>query len=104
MDVSKLSIKSGNTREYGISEVNLMLECAKFNDVIEHAAYENAPHKLCAYVYDLANAFSTFYHENKIIAEENKEKQQEWIALINLVLRILSTCIELLGFSAPEKM
>lgn len=104
VDISKLSIKSGNTREYGISEVNLMLECAKFNDVIEHAAYENAPHKLCAYVYDLANAFSTFYHENKIIAEENKEKQQEWIALINLVLRILSTCIELLGFSAPEKM
>ena len=102
--VEDLLIKTGNTREYGTSEVNLMLECVKFNDVIEHAANETAPHKLCAYIYDLANAFSTFYHENKIIAEEEKEKQQEWIALINLVLRILTTCIELLGFSAPEKM
>lgn len=102
--VEDLLIKTANTREYGASEVNLMLECTKFNDVIEHAANETAPHKLCAYIYDLANAFSTFYHENKIIAEEDKEKQQEWIALINLVLRILTTCIELLGFSAPEKM
>lgn len=93
-----------SSRERGESEVNLMLLCSKFNDVIEFAANEIAPHKLCSYIFDLANAFNGFYHENKIIAEEDAQKQQEWIALIVLVLKILNISIELLGFSAPDKM
>jgi arginyl-tRNA synthetase len=86
------------------SEITLMLEASKFNDMIEHAFFENAPHKICQYIYDLANAFNSFYHENKIIAEEDKEKQQSWIALITLVQGILETCIDLLGFEAPDRM
>lgn len=103
VDVDSLKIQ-GIARERSESETNLMLLCSKFNDVIEYAAAEIAPHKLCAYIYDLANAFNGFYHENKIIAEEDTKKQQEWIALIVLVLKILNISIELLGFSAPEKM
>lgn len=86
------------------SEINLMLEAAKFNDVIEHSFLEYAPHKICQYIYDLANAFNSFYHENKIISEEDLKKQQSWIALITLVKGILETCIELLGYEAPDKM
>ncbi len=68
-------------------------------------AYEdNAPHRVCQYIYDLANTFNSFYHENKIIAEEDKEKQQSWISLIMLIEGILETCIELLGFEAPDRM
>lgn len=102
-DVDALDI-TGTVREYSDSETNLMLACAKFNDVIEHAANEIAPHKLCSYIFDLANAFNGFYHENKIIAEEDEAKQKSWIALIVLVLKILNTSIELLGFEAPDKM
>lgn len=86
------------------SEITLMLETSKFNDMIEHAFEENAPHKICQYIYDLANAFNSFYHENKIIAEENKDKQKSWIALILLVQGILETSIDLLGFDAPDRM
>jgi arginyl-tRNA synthetase len=86
------------------SETTLMLEAAKFSDVVEHAFTENAPHKVCQYVYDLSNAFNSFYHENKIIAEEDKAKQKAWIALITLVQGILETCIDLLGFDAPDRM
>lgn len=86
------------------SQVSLMLEVSKFNDVIEHACEENAPHRICGYIYDLANAFNSFYHENKIIAEEDKEKQSSWIGLIALVQGILETCINILGFDAPDKM
>ena len=86
------------------SERALMLEVSKFNEVIENACKDNAPHRLCQYIYDLANAFNSFYHENKIIAEEDKEKQNSWISLINLVRGILETCIDLLGFEAPERM
>lgn len=86
------------------SEIALMLEASKFNDVMEHSFEEKAPHKICQYIYDLSNAFNSFYHENKIIAEEDKEKQQSWIALITLVKGILETCIDLLGFEAPDRM
>ncbi len=91
-------------RTYGAAEVDLMLTAAKFNDVISHAYAEMAPHKICQYIYEMANAFNGFYHANKIMSEEDKKKQKEWIALITLVLHLLETCIDILGFYAPERM
>ncbi len=85
-------------------EKALMLEIAKFNTVMEAACEETAPHKVCAYIYDLANAFNKFYHETKILSEEDTVKKQGYIALLVLTRDVLETCIELLGFSAPERM
>lgn len=86
------------------SERALMLEVTKFSDMIQSSYNELAPHRLCQYIYDLANAFSTFYHDTKILAEENLERQASFIALITLVQDLLLTCIDLLGFEAPDKM
>ena len=86
------------------SEKALMLECAKFNAVVENAFEEKAPHKICSYISDLANAFNRFYHETKILSEENEEQRHSWICLLLLVRDVLETCIDLLGFSAPERM
>ena len=88
----------------GESEKALMLETAKFNTMIDAAYEEVAPHKICAYIYDLANAFNRFYHETKILTEEDLGKQSGWIALLMLTKDILEVCIDLLGFSAPERM
>ena len=82
----------------------LMLEITKFNATIESAYEEIAPHKICAYIYDLCNAFNSFYHETKILAEEDEVLQGSYIALLVLVRDILETSIDLLGFDAPEKM
>ena len=86
------------------SEKSLMLELAKYNAVIETAYEEAAPHRICAFIYDIANAFNHFYHETKVLAETDEEKKAGWIALLKLTGDILETCIELLGFAAPEKM
>ncbi|MDE6607350.1 MAG: arginine--tRNA ligase, partial [Lachnospiraceae bacterium] len=86
------------------SEKALMLEVSKFNAMMQSAAEEIAPHKVCAYIYEIANAFNRFYHETKILSEEETQKQAGWIALLVLVRDILETCIDLLGFSAPERM
>ncbi|MCR5269367.1 MAG: arginine--tRNA ligase [Lachnospiraceae bacterium] len=86
------------------TDKSLMLELVKFSDVMEAAYTEIAPHKICAYIYDVANAFNRFYHENKILTESDSEKQQGWIALLSFTLKVLETCIDLLGFGAPEKM
>ncbi len=86
------------------SEKQLQMQLATFNTVMQTAAEETAPHKLCAYIYDLANAFNHFYHETKILGEENEERRKGLIALLVLSRDVLETCIDLLGFSAPERM
>ncbi len=86
------------------SEKQLMMELAKFNASIETACEEYAPHKICAYIYDLANAFNRFYHETKILAEEDASRKAGWIALLGLTRDVLETSIDLLGFSAPDRM
>ncbi|MBD5508119.1 MAG: arginine--tRNA ligase [Lachnospiraceae bacterium] len=86
------------------SEKNLMLELAKYNAMMEAACEEVAPHKICAYIYDLANAFNHFYHETKILTEEDVKKKESWIALLTLTRDVLEVCIDLLGFSAPDRM
>ena len=88
----------------GVAQKALMLDMTRFADVFAQASAEYAPHKLCAYIYDLANDFNRFYHETKILAEEDQDKKKGYIALISYCKDILETCIELLGFSAPEKM
>ena len=82
-----------------------MLQITKFSDMI-YAAYEElAPHRICQYIYDLADKFSSFYHETKIISEDYDDKRRaSLILMISLVEGILLTCIDLLGFEAPDRM
>lgn len=86
------------------SEKNLMLELSRFNSIIEPAFEEKAPHRICSYIYDLANAFNSFYHETRILGEEDEDKKRSWIRLLTLTKEVLETCIDLLGFAAPERM
>ncbi len=88
----------------GSGEKALMLELAKYNEVMENAFAETAPHKICQYIFDLSNAFNSFYHDTRILAEEDKARQASWIRLITLVKDVLTTCIQVLGFEAPERM
>ena len=86
------------------AEKALMLQVLKFNEVIDTVYAETAPHKLCAYIYDLANEFNKFYHETKIMAEEDEAVQAGYIRLLELTRDVLETCIDVLGFAAPDRM
>ena len=99
-DESGAVIEAAHTK----SEKDLMLELSKFNAVMESAFEETAPHKICSYIYDLANAFNSFYHGTKIMSEENETVQKSYIRLLELTKSVLETCIDVLGFSAPERM
>lgn len=100
VNLTALEVKEADTD----SQKALMMELARFNAMMENAYEEVAPHKVCAYIYGLANAFNRFYHENRILAEEDEAKKQSWLALLILTRDILETCIEVLGFHAPERM
>ncbi|MGL5260740.1 MAG: arginine--tRNA ligase [Lachnospiraceae bacterium] len=86
------------------AQKSLMMEVAKFNMMVEAAYDEIAPHRICAYIYDLANAFNKFYHETKILSETNQEEKESYIALLVLCKNVLETSIDLLGFTAPDRM
>ena len=86
------------------STKNLMMQLAGFNAMMQSACEEIAPHKVCAFMYDLANAFNHFYHETKILGEEDETKKQALIALLVLTRDVLEACIDVLGFEAPERM
>jgi len=83
---------------------DLMLSVTKFGPALESALKASAPNLICAYIYDLACCVNKFYHETRILGEEDKNLQAGYISLIGLAKNILETCIHLLGFSAPEKM
>lgn len=92
------------TEAKSAAEKELMMQVARFGTMMEAAYEECAPHRVCAYIYDLSNAFNGFYHDTKILAEEDEAKKASWIALLKLVKEILEACIDVLGFSAPDRM
>ncbi len=85
-------------------ERDLMLTLAKFNEVVEISYGDKTPNKLCEYVYDLSNTFNRFYHENKILVEEDSAKKISWLNLLKLTERTIETVLELLGMEVPERM
>lgn len=86
------------------SEKALMRELVKFNEVMEGARDDLAPHRICSYIYDISDAFSAFYRDVHILTEEDTVKRESYIGTLLLTKRILEQCIWLLGFQAPEHM
>ena len=83
---------------------DLMLTLARFADSLRAAYQDNAPNDICAYVYDLAGVANKFYHETRILAEPDAARKAGYVALMDLTRRVLETSIDLLGFSAPDRM
>lgn len=81
-----------------------MLMLTRLSDQLSLAYRDSAPNVICAYIYDLACCANKFYHETKILTEEDPARRAGYAALIDLTRAVLETCIDLLGFSAPDKM
>ncbi|MCR5272381.1 MAG: arginine--tRNA ligase [Lachnospiraceae bacterium] len=86
------------------SEKELMLALTKYAPAIDSAYEELAPHKICAYIYELSNALNHFYHETKIMGEEDADRQASYVKLLDITRGVLEQAIDLLGFEAPERM
>ena len=112
-DVDRFTSFEGNTGPYILytivrikSILNRYVEAGGNLEAgeIQSAFEEKAPHKICAYIYEVSNAFNSFYHETKILSEENQAQKESYIRLLQLTKRVLETSIDLLGFEAPDKM
>ncbi len=109
--LKKYKENGGNVDECSISESvsnasqkNLLMKISGYNEMMRGAYEDLAPHRICAYLYDLANAFNSFYHETKILSEEDENLKKNYIAILKLTLGICEDCMDCLGFEAPERM
>ena len=85
-------------------EKDLMFGLASFQAEMDAAFEELAPDRVCKYIYQLSNDFNSFYHHTRILAEEDRDRKEGWIALLALTCSVLETCIDVLGFESPERM
>ena len=85
------------------AEKSLMLQVVKFNEVIDNVYKETAPHKLCAYIYDLANDFNKFYHDCQINVEEENVKLAR-LKVVDVTMKVIKSALDLLGIECPEQM
>ena len=83
---------------------DLMLVLSRLQDSLLAAYRDSLPNVICAYIYELAGAANKFYHDVRIISEPDAAQKASYIALMDLTRRALETCIDLLGFAAPDKM
>ncbi|MFR4928711.1 MAG: DALR anticodon-binding domain-containing protein [Clostridium sp.] len=69
-----------------------MLLISRYNEVL-NPVFRDSSHKICQYIYELSNAFNSFYHETKILTEPDEARKDSFIGLITLARRVLETCI-----------
>ncbi len=108
--LKKYEAEGGSAKEAKLDDPDsdamktLMLLLTRFSDAVESSARDLSPNRICAYIYELSNAFNSFYHGTKILAETDANKKESYIALLNTTLKVLETGIDLLGFVSPERM
>ena len=73
-------------------------------DVFRRAMSEKAPNYVCENAYQLAVAFSSFYHENHIISEPDEKKRSSWLALAELTRKLIIKHLDILGIETVENM
>ncbi|MFI6602324.1 arginine--tRNA ligase [Nonomuraea sp. NPDC050536] len=85
------------------AERALALHLLGFGAVVEQAARLAEPHRLCAYLFEAASLFSTFYEECPVLKADPDVREQR-LVLCALTLRVLETGLDLLGVPVPERM
>ncbi|WP_344864513.1 arginine--tRNA ligase [Planomonospora alba] len=87
------------------AERALALQLLGFGAVVEQAAALAEPHRLCAYLFETASAFTTFYENCPVLkADVDEAVRASRLALCALTLRVLETGLDLLGVPVPERM
>lgn len=84
-------------------EKQILLEIARYNVALRESYEENAPSKICTYLFELANSFNGYYQKVKILQGDG-EKLYSNITTLKLLKKIFENGIELLGFEAPDRM
>ena len=82
----------------------LLLAASKAGSAIERAVASGEPSHVARYAFQLAQAFSNFYHEYPVLTESNREKKTFLLWMTDYFRRQLETTLDVLGIEVPEYM
>ncbi len=86
------------------SERLLVHQLLAFPGEVAEAAERRAPHRIAAYALELAQVFTAFYRDCRVVGAEPAALESSRIALCTASRRVIARCLDLLGVSAPEEM
>lgn len=96
--------KIGEITLFSDSERDLALKIILSGEMFSIALREKAPNYVCDSVYQIASAFSRFYHDNKIIDEKDEQKKKSWLSLCLLTRKIILKHLDILAIDTVENM
>lgn len=86
------------------AERALAIELIRFSEALDLAVAEYRPNQLTAYLFDLANRYSTFFEQCHVLRAESEELRQSRLLLCDLTARTIKKGLDLLGIRVIEKM
>lgn len=98
------SLDKINNYSLNKDELKLMQKLSQFNEIISQAAKEFAPNFICNYLYELSQAYNTFYNSQSILRADTKQAITVRLGITKAVMQVLSNGLKILGMSLPEKM
>ncbi len=102
-EINALSFDSSKVQLSKI-EKNLLVKLYQYLLVIKEAGRDLSPGVICNYVFDLAKAYSSFYHDHQVLNESNLDQRALRILTCKLTAQVIQSGFGLLGISVPEKM
>jgi arginyl-tRNA synthetase len=82
----------------------LMFQLCNFTEAVQQAYDKRAPNYVAGYAYDLAKAFHAFFETHHVLHEQDRLRQGSWLAMCDLSVRVLETCLFLLGIQSLDRM
>ncbi|HAP75438.1 MAG TPA: arginine--tRNA ligase [Acidimicrobiaceae bacterium] len=82
----------------------LALQLLQFDAVVHDTVDKFSPHRLCTYLFDLAQTFTSFYEACPVLKDGHEATRDSRLALCDLTARTLAQGLDLLGIAVPERM
>ena len=82
----------------------LALQLLQFDAAVHDTLDKSSPHRLCTYLFDLAQTFTAFYEACPVLKDGYEATRESRLALCDLTARVLQQGLALLGIEAPERM
>lgn len=104
--LSTLALSSAEGFQYELTkhEIELIEQMSRFPNAVQQAANEYRPLVMAAYVYDLANAFHSFYHAVPVLQSEDESQKAARLRLVAAAKQTLANALRLLDIQAPDVM
>ena len=88
----------------GETEKNIALTLLELPTVLNKGLDSRSLNDIAEYIFNLTSLYNKFYAEHKVLTEENKDLQESWLVLTEVVYKVNTMLLDILGINVPEKM